>query len=68
MEYLREQLETQYSLNFDGTKEEINPINLDVYADLVYIEVFYWGQIGLPYSNYSVGFETFKTLKLYDFF
>ena len=68
MEYLREQLETQYSLNFDGTKEEINPINLDVYADVVYIEVFYGGQIDLPYSNYRVGFETFKTLKLYDFF
>jgi len=67
MEYLREQLETQYSLNFDGTKEEINPINLDVYADVVYIEVFYRGQIDLPYSNYREGFETsknFETLRL----
>jgi len=44
MEYLKEQLETQYRLSFDNTKEENNPINLDVNADVVYIEVFYyWG-------------------------
>ena len=40
MSYLKEQLETQYNLNFDATKEEINLINLEVQADVVYIEVF----------------------------
>jgi len=42
MEYLKEQLETQYRLNFDDTKEEDNPINLDVNADVVYIEVYFY--------------------------
>ena len=39
MNYLKEQLETQYSLNFADVREEIILFNLDVYADLVYIEV-----------------------------
>ena len=39
MNYLKEQLETQYSLNFADVRKEIILFNLDVYADLVYIEV-----------------------------
>lgn len=39
MNYLKEQLETQYNLNFADVRKEIILFNLDVYADLVYIEV-----------------------------
>ena len=39
MNYVKEQLETEHSLTFAVTQEEVNRFNLDVFADVVYVEV-----------------------------
>ena len=39
MNYLKEQLETEHSLTFAVTQEEVKRFNLDVFADVVYVEV-----------------------------
>ena len=40
MNYVKEQLETErHSLTFAVTQEEVNKFNLDVFADVVYVEV-----------------------------
>lgn len=39
MNYVKEQLEAEHSLTFAVTQEEVNRFNLDVFADVVYVEV-----------------------------